>query len=192
LESKEEYTFDDSLNSWGMYHLLHFMEIKGHFRGKTNLSFLEIGIYEAQSTVWLLDNVLLDPRSQIWCIDPYPHKNARYNLSLHKNSKACLWENTSEEVLPEMLSSQEFFFDFIYVNGDYNGSTVIFDLVLAWRLLKVGGLILISDYQLKEQENNANPSFAHPKLAIDTFMYLYQGDFTIFYDNSLTCLKKLA
>jgi hypothetical protein len=63
-------------------------------------------------------------------------------------------------------------FDGVYIDGGHEGRTVLEDTVLAWRLLKVGAVIVWDDYEWRDP----HPHRQHlptPKPAIDAFLALY-------------------
>jgi len=41
------------------------------YKGKEDLSFLEIGSFEGRSAVWLLETILTDDTAKLTCIDPF-------------------------------------------------------------------------------------------------------------------------
>lgn len=62
--------------------------------------------------------------------------------------------------------------DIIYIDGDHRASTVLEDLVLSFRLLKPGGIILCDDsLSWKHRDKNGTYSLqSSPKLAVDNFL----------------------
>jgi hypothetical protein len=197
----EKYKFTKEYDWWGFEHHANFEQIKKYFYSRMDLAFLEIGVCEGKTTVWLLDNVLTGSKSKIWCIDPYITENGRYNLYLHE-SKVILHRDTSEKILSGMLLSHRCFFDFIYVDGDHNASVVLQDLILSWRLLKVKGIMLIDDYEMEttdpwfyksHREFNECPKlkFTHPRIAIDAFLNIYRGQYEMIIDGYQIGVKKL-
>jgi len=76
------------------------------------------------------------------------------------------------------------------------------DLVLSWKLLKVGGLMLIDDYEMetldpwfyishKQFQNTPRLRFTHPRIAIDAFRNIYRGQYETVIDNYQIGLKKV-
>jgi predicted O-methyltransferase YrrM len=63
-------------------------------------------------------------------------------------------------------------FDLIYVDGSHRRDDVIMDSLLAWRLLKEGGLLIWDDYLC----DTHLPAAERPQQAIDTFLKLYADE----------------
>lgn len=196
-----KYKFSKNKNFWNQDHRDNFILIQNEFRYKDDLYFLEIGVYEAWTSVKLLEDVLTGDNNRLCCIDPSITKNGRHNLRFHKD-RVVLIEDYSDSVLLNMISLKRFVFDFIYVDGDHNASSVLTDLILAWRLLKVGGIMLIDDYEMKtldpwfytshKEFSNDNPrlNFTHPRLAIDPFLTIYRGQYQMLANNYQICIRK--
>lgn len=82
---------------------------------------LEIGRYEGRSAHWLMSNILVHPGSTLLtCVDPWDGLDP------------CLGSST--------------YFDFIFIDGDHEGSAALTDLVLAWPLVNPGGWLIFDDY----------------------------------------------
>lgn len=125
---------------------------------KTPLAFLEIGAYEGRSTTWLVDNMMDHPNSILVSIDTFEgsveHSSGQKENLLErfqKNAVVAKWpekirpiRGDSKIVLSQMLMSPAKF-DFIYVDGSHETYDVIVDGILAWQLLKPGGMIVFDD-----------------------------------------------
>lgn len=125
-------------------------------------SFLEIGVFEAGGTCWILNNVLLHPESRYvgidnWGVTPTtPNKNAWWlavkdraynNLHLIDSPKCEIIEATSPTALLS-LRRQEKRFDVVYIDGNHGYSGCLLDTVLAWDITKT--MIIWDDYGSKE------------------------------------------
>jgi hypothetical protein len=189
-----KYTFDIStkFEFWNQDHWDNFEIIKKRYSGLDNLNFLEIGVCEGWTTTKLLDSILIGENSHIHCIDPDPTDLFTNNLLDHKD-RYTLYKDYSYKVLPRLLSSC-LKFDFVYVDGDHLALSVLEDMVMSWRLLKVGGLLLVDDYEMKikdpwmykshkEFKDTPRLLFIHPMVAISAFMTIYRGCYTTYIDN---------
>jgi predicted O-methyltransferase YrrM len=58
------------------------------------------------------------------------------------------------------------YFDFIYVDGSHQAPDVLEDLVMAYQLLRVGGLLVCDDYLWRHKDGVLH----EPKIAIDSFL----------------------
>jgi len=165
------------------------------------LNFLEIGTCEGFTAIWLLDNILTRDNDSLTCIDPDPSSLFYKNIESHK-WKVEIEKRYSSECLP-LFRVQWKLFDFIYVDGDHNAAGVLEDMVLSWRLLKPGGIMLVDDYEMKaldpwfykshpEFKNNPRLNWQHPSLAINSFLSIYRGCFELLIDNYQVGLRKLT
>jgi len=199
MSDSKKYTqdwFDRCIPVWKKY--------LSEFYGKPNLKFLEIGSYEGRSSCWLLDNVLTAEGSTIDCCDLFEGCGAqgvwseelysRYNMTavlsnfLHNvkdyGGKVQLHVGISQKLLRGM--GDEAKFDFVYVDGSHIASDVLEDIVLSFRLLKPGGIMVLDDYTW---EFFGNP-LRHPRLGIDAFMSVYEGQFEVLYKDQQVILRK--
>ncbi|MGQ0559616.1 MAG: class I SAM-dependent methyltransferase [Sphingosinicella sp.] len=154
------------------------------------LKVIEIGCYEGQSTVWILEKLLNHADSEIHCIDPFigvpesevtgeaTRRRFESNVAECANaSKVRLHATMSRNALIE-LGMSGYRADFIYVDGDHRAPGVLEDMVLAFPLLAVGGLMICDDYVWiaehmgglgRGKENPINS----PKMAIDAFVNIH-------------------
>lgn len=186
-----EYKFSEQYNFWNEDHYKNFNRLKRVYYHQNDLKFLEIGVFEGRSSVWFLDNLLGGKNCELICIDPDITENGRYNLNFHKN--VILREDYSKNILPQFYIDLEQF-DFIYVDGDHNAPALLLDLVLSWKILKIGGILLIDDYEMKAIDpwfyesnhlfkNNPRLNFTHPRFAIDAFVSIYRGQYKMIINN---------
>ncbi|MDQ0041820.1 putative O-methyltransferase YrrM [Variovorax boronicumulans] len=64
-------------------------------------------------------------------------------------------------------------FDFIYIDGSHQAPDVLADAVLAFRLLRNGGVIVFDDYLWAEELAGGKDPLRCPKPAIDAFVNCY-------------------
>ena len=138
---------------------------------KPNLIMLEIGSFEGRGTLWFLDNILTDPSSRIYCVDPLK-PNATFNdpepyadtffeniapygdrVRVRQGFSTQLWGTLLDEL--SGVSKP----DLIYIDGSHAAEDVLMDSALAWRLSKQGTILVWDDY--------ADPQEA---LAVDAFL----------------------
>jgi hypothetical protein len=144
---------------------------------------LEIGVFEGRSAVWLLDSILTHPDASLTWIDTFggSREHAGVDLSgletrfranvARFGSKVRGHVGRSQSVLRGVAEEQ---FDWIYIDGSHEAADVLADAVLAWPLLKPGGLMGFDDYGWR-----VFPQPEHwPGLAIDAFLYCMRGKFT--------------
>lgn len=129
----------------------------GVWPGKKCESYLEIGVCEAASLCWVLDHAS-STFDNAFCLDPYKagkqhkqsqfdqyEKNAALNIALHDLSSTVFhMKKPSTEGLATLLSMNSEF-DAIYIDGDHNAPQAIFDMVVSWEMLNVGGIMIVDD-----------------------------------------------
>src|SRR5262245_36678052 len=59
-------TFTDKIPAW--------TKLLNEFKGKPDISYLEIGAFEGRSALWVLENILTHPTSTLTIIDFFPRK----------------------------------------------------------------------------------------------------------------------
>ena len=65
-------------------------------------------------------------------------------------------------------------FDLAHVDGSHSRDDVIVDCLLAWPMLRPGGLMILDDYEL-DLDKKATADRPHD--AIDTFLHWHRGEF---------------
>ena len=78
-------------------------------------------------------------------------------------------EERSDEGLLRLLQEKQEPFDFIYVDGSHMAFDVLGDLVLSFKMLKIGGLCICDDYLWEGQSDPRHT----PKMAIDSFTSIF-------------------
>jgi predicted O-methyltransferase YrrM len=136
---------------------------------------LEIGSWEGRSAVaWL--NLL--PRCQITCIDRWyrePEREARFDRNTASFGTRVRKIAAQSSIALAALIAEGRSFDLIYVDGEHSREGTLRDSVLAWPLLKPGGIVLWDDY-LWEMDLPLND---RPQQAIDWFICAHQRDLAI-------------
>lgn len=144
------------------------------WKSDTRLSVLEIGAFEGRSTTWLVDNMMDHPSSRLVSIDTFEgsvehSRGQKENLfeRFQKNAVVSKWpekikpiRGDSKVVLSQMVGAGVDKFDFIYVDGSHETDDVLVDGILAWRLLKPGGLIAFDDV-LWDQKDSVRVAVEH-------------------------------
>lgn len=65
-------------------------------------------------------------------------------------------------------------FDFIYVDGSHEAPDVLFDAILAHKLVKNNGIIAFDDYLWSPEENGKQNHYHLVKPAVDAYVNIYQ------------------
>lgn len=168
-------------------------------RGKPNLNFLEIGSFEGRSAIWLLENILTHAESHLTCVDTWEgsveHKGTNLDLATIESNfdhniqasgfspKVTKMKAFSHAALRQLPFSS---FDFIYIDGSHKASNVLEDVVLSWRLLKTGGIVIFDDYVWEPQYSELES----PKIAVDSFLRCYADALSVVKIGSQVTIKK--
>lgn len=174
------------------------------FAHQRDLEFLEIGSFEGGSACWLLKNILTGEGSRLTCIDTFDFAGQgsyylqdegsesmsiedRFNFNIaqtgsgHKVRKLI---GSSQEVLRGLPFST---YDFIYIDGSHKAVNVLEDAVLAWPLLKKGGLLTFDDYEWEGDEDPLN----RPGIAINAFLNIFETHYAIIHKGYQVMIEKI-
>lgn len=188
-------------NDWFSHNIPNWERLLADYKGKPDLNFLEVGCYEGKATYWLCKNILTDQTSKITVVDTFEgsiehrdghantdfsqvERNFRENLAEFVPDKVDIFRSESQKYLRDINGDV---FDFIYIDGSHTAPDVLEDGVLAWRLLKKGGVMIFDDYAwdaYKEPELN-------PRLAVDSFLAVMAGKYTLLLKEYQVAIKKI-
>jgi len=182
---------------WFSNNIASWTTLLAEFKGKPNLKFIEIGCYEGRATRWLLDNILTHDSAIIDVIDTFEgsmeheggmveHLYEKFLANIPEvETKVLVYTGRSQEILGERFFPN--FYDFVYVDGSHIAKDVLMDGMLAWPLLKKGGIMIFDDYKWdKYPQENLNP-----KMAIDAFLSLYKGEYEELLHDYQVAIKKI-
>lgn len=118
---------------------------------------IEVGVFEGSTTFWLSDQLTPhNPNLKIYAVDPHVGSNDMtedFNIvqqNFVHNLNECQYKNVtyvqkySKDGLIDLIN-KKVQAELIYIDGDHKASEVLTDLVLAWQLLKIGGVMLCDD-----------------------------------------------
>lgn len=160
--------------------------------GKPNLNFLEVGCYEGQATLWLVENILTHPTSGITVVDtfagspelpPQPYLYERFMENVGHNYKVAVIRENSRKALRNLAIGR----DFIYIDGSHHSRDVLCDAVQSWELLKPGGLLVFDDYGWSTPEDQNGPA-----PAIDAFCACYMDELKVIHCDYQVAVEKLG
>ncbi len=176
--------------------VIQFEEFLSEFKGKPCM-FLEIGSFEGMSTIWMLENILTEESSQIFCIDAWAEWTGdafvRFVSNINKTgfrNKVHIVKGDSSE---ELRVFPNHYFDFIYVDGNHDEKAVIKDAIGSFRVLKRGGIIAFDDYLLGVRYPNSHGSKAmngSAKKAIDYFIETFKDELDVIHNDYQLWIRK--
>lgn len=153
---------------------------------------LEVGSFEGRSTCYLIENCSKIGPIEIYCVDTWEggvehDKNAMgeverrfdHNSALAKRQAShsvsvTKMKKTSTEALSEMIARRDAAFDFVYIDGSHQAPDVLADAVLAFKMLRVGGIMIFDDYLWRLGPDGQQDPLNMPKPAIDAFVNMFQ------------------
>jgi Methyltransferase domain len=164
---------------------------------------LEIGAYEGQATCYFIRSCSPYRALEIHCIDtwqggiehqpgasaevqmPFVEQRFLNNIQLALTTathsaahpvSVQIHKDLSCWALARLMSdtAQRGSFDLIYVDGSHEAKDVLSDAVMAFALLKVGGLMVLDDYLWHAEALGQQDVLNMPKIAIDAFTNILQ------------------
>jgi hypothetical protein len=139
------------------------------FKGKPDLHYLEVGVYQGRSVFWVLENICTHPTARVTAIDVEDPPELLFNINASGVGKRFTFIKGFSQVELRKIPLESC--DMIYIDGDHQAQAVLEDAILSWRLLKPGGLLIFDDYALMLH----GPPLSRPNTAIDSF-YRYFGE----------------
>jgi predicted O-methyltransferase YrrM len=153
---------------------------------------LEIGSFEGRSSCYLIETCSRNKHIEIYCVDTWEggtendkktmqevERRFDHNVAIAKKRASHgavvkKLKKKSVTALAEILSSNEQPFDLIYVDGSHQASDVLTDSIIAFQLLRVGGVMMFDDYLWHMEPEGEQDTLKMPKAAIDSFINLFQ------------------
>lgn len=147
---------------------------------------LEIGSYEGASACYLIEKNNRCEVLQICCVDTWAGGVEHQAMAVDMNAVEARFDHNvgvararaangtvlnkqkgaSDQVLAELITEgHSGTFDFVYVDGSHQAPDVLTDVVLAFKLCKVGGVIAFDDYLRAEKLNYGKDPIRFPKIA---------------------------
>ena len=186
---QQDYSFTVDWFSWDR---AVWEQALASYRGQANLRYLEVGLYEGRSLLWMLENILTHPTARVTGIDPFvgtgtEEVQKRYFANLDKSGFAEKVTTIVGYSQVELRKLPLHSFDIIYIDGSHFADAVLEDAVLSARLLRPGGLLIFDDYLWELDE----PESDRPFLALNMFHGLYGDQFDVVHSGWQLILKRL-
>ena len=162
--------------------------------GQDNLTFLQLGAYTGDASLWLLDNVLTGKGSTLVDVDTWQgsdedlHKKMDFSdVELTYDAKIKNRTTKVKSTTFDYLLKNSFDYDFIYVDADHTAASAFIDGEMSWHYLKAGGILAFDDYTWGPHL----PTHLSPKLGINLFIHRNQGKFETLAVNGQVWIKKI-
>lgn len=154
---------------------------------------IEIGSFEGRSACYFIEKCARESDIELHCIDSWrggvEHDpaamaavEARFdaNVALAQSRvagkvKLVKHKSLSHPALARLIVVNPVAdFDVIYIDGSHQAPDVLADAVMAFQLLRVGGLMIFDDYLWSMETLGRQDAFNMPKPAIDAFLNIFQ------------------
>lgn len=123
------------------------------------VNYLEIGAFYGANIISVGNTYCSHKDSKMYCIDPWIDYD---DYDEYKNEQPIIYDKFltnirnsgfEEKIIvnrgfshEKILDYKDAFFDIIYIDGNHNPESVLEDAVMAFRKLKVGGIMIFDDY----------------------------------------------
>ena len=183
----------DFTTNWFTYQVPVWTAALAPYKGKPDVRYLEVGLYEGRSSIWMLENILTHPSARMTGVDPFlgPYKekyfkNLRMSGASDKVETITGYSQVALRGLP--LNS----YDIIYIDGSHSQEDVLEDAVLSWRLLHPGGILIFDDYRWAGclVSGTCDSPTDLPRTAIDRFCQCYAKHFEVVHNSYQLILRK--
>lgn len=174
-------------SDWFSHNIPKWKTVLWEFTGRPNLDYLEIGVFEGRSFIWMLENILTHPSAKATAVDIFPEDlKERFvaNLNLSGSRyKVTILKGTSQTLLRRLPLES---FDIIYIDGSHLAKYVYLDAALSWDLLKKNGLLIFDDYLWSLEF----PTDLRPKISIDTFLTAFGDELEVVHKDYQVVVRK--
>jgi predicted O-methyltransferase YrrM len=173
---------------------------------------LEIGSYEGRATTFLIQTCGGFGPLHITCVDTWDGSvdlpsarmagvEQRFDRNVNRavgQAKASVdfrkCKQGSTRALSGFVAEGETSFDLIYVDGSHTAPDVLTDAVLAFQLLRVGGVMIFDDYLWSMEAPLYVDLLNMPKPAIDAFAMIFMRKVRVLPDmpNAQCYVEKIA
>lgn len=145
---------------------------------------VEVGVFEGGTTFWMSDELTKhNEKLKIYAIDPHRdsvdlkddlnevHERFVHNLKVNSHKNIEYIRDYSENGLIDLIN-RGVKPELIYIDGDHRASEVLTDLVLSFKLLVPGGVILCDDATdwKYTDEHGVSATQMSPRMAIEMFV----------------------
>lgn len=119
------------------------------------IRYLEVGIFEGRSAVFMLGDILTHPESTYLGVDPWEgdfyapaEALARANIGQHEAHRWKIIKGHSPAVFFNDPSFYPGAFDVGYVDGGHVPRDALRDVVFVWEMLDRYGVLIVDDYNM--------------------------------------------
>jgi tetratricopeptide (TPR) repeat protein len=157
------------------------------FAHQAEVQAMEIGSLEGMSACWLLDNILTHRSAQLTCVEKTFSEPFLSNIA--KTGAAEKVKTLQGKPLKLLADLEPNTYDLVNVQDRGKKANRIQETIeLSWQALKVGGLLILSDYQSR------NPARARPEnqIGIDAFLKSVRDKISILHQSNQLIVQKIT
>jgi hypothetical protein len=149
------------------------------------IKYLEIGTFYGANAISVHYTYASHPNSKLDCIDAwayypeYPEITQSQQDQIYSDfqsnlliagctNKTRIFRGFSVNVLPTLMDAA---YDIIYVDGNSLPTFMLEDIILSYRKLVSGGILVVNNYDVTAESDSQR--------AIDGFIHVYKGNITI-------------
>lgn len=149
---------------------------------------LEIGSYEGRSAVWTLEHAI-SADSMLTCVDIWLNAEveARFDANLAEavaEARVVKIKADAVEALKRLTGP----FDVVYVDADHQAKAALLEGLLAFRMLKPGGILIFDDYPWQHPKGTVGK--LPPKPGIDAFLTVMQHEVEVLHKEWQVIVRK--
>jgi predicted O-methyltransferase YrrM len=172
------------------------------FINSPDFKVLEIGCKDGESTCWMLDNLLLHPAARITCVDTSSnqvdekssHHSActiaqQFDTNIAKTAASAKVRKIAgipQIVLRSFIPNS---FNLVYINDGLVAVDFLENILLSWRLIKVGGIAILANDGVQDSSKAAN---TQPKAAVDAFLSIFSSKVRLLHQGHQVLIEKTA
>lgn len=136
---------------------------------------LEIGSWEGFSAVFW--HRFFD--ASVWCIDNWENATlardvaSKVEANFDANTGSNAFHKIKQDSTLALYEQRGGTYDLIYIDGDHHRNQVMVDSVLAWPLLRSGGIMIWDDWKLYCPDL---PDAERPESAVRLFLEMVRGE----------------
>jgi predicted O-methyltransferase YrrM len=184
-ETKYKFTFDGISTNAAVWR-----KFLAEFKDKPNVHALEIGSFEGRSALWFLTNILTHETASITCVDLFfdpIDSTFDSNVKVSGLSRKIIKLKGDSKIVVRNLDKK---FDLVYIDGSHVAKDVLMDAVLAWDLIKPGGIIMFDDYGFRRSFDDNQSTALIPRPAIDAFLMAFRHHIDVLYQDYQVIVRK--
>jgi predicted O-methyltransferase YrrM len=184
-ETKYKFTFDGISTNAAVW-----TKFLAELKDKPNVHALEIGSFEGRSALWFLTNILTHETASITCVDLFfdpIDSTFDSNVKASGLSRKVIKLKGDSKIVVRNLNKK---FDLVYIDGSHVAKDVLIDAVLAWDLVKPGGIIVFDDYGFRRSFDDNQSTALIPRPAIDAFLMAFRHHIDVLYQDYQVIVRK--